>query len=81
MIVVRRAYAVSVIAFSVLALVAVMVANVAYTNRVQRESDARWCDLLTSLDQPQVPAETERGRLVQQQIHKLRADLGCQEGP
>lgn len=77
MIGVRRAYRLLVIALSGSALIVVMLINVAYTQQVQRESDARWCDLLSSLDQPQVPATTERGRIVQQQIHQLRVDLGC----
>jgi hypothetical protein len=63
-------------------------ANVAYTRYVQQnsdqrqtelrhEQDRRWCPLLTSLDQPEVPATTERGRAVQQQIHQLRIETGC----
>lgn len=62
--------------------------NVAYTKHVEQQSDrrqtelrhrqdVRWCALLASLDQPQAPATTTRGRVVQQQIHQLRLDLGC----
>jgi hypothetical protein len=65
-----------------------LVLNVAYTRHVQstadqrqaelrRESDQRWCPLLGSLDQPEVPATTTRGRAVQQQIHQLRVETGC----
>lgn len=53
-------------------------ASIIYTNHAQRESDHRWCALLASLDQPDVPATTERGRQVQKQIHDLRRDLGCE---
>lgn len=64
-------------------------ANVAYTRYVQsttdrhqselrEQSDRRWCPLLGSLDQPDVPATTARGRAVQEQIHQLRVDTGCQ---
>ena len=56
---------------------AMMFTNLYYTAHEQRKSDQRWCALLASLDQPQVPATTERGRQVQQQIHQLRHDLGC----
>ncbi|TYK45142.1 hypothetical protein [Actinomadura decatromicini] len=60
-------------------VVAVFIAgsSVFYTNREQRQSDQRWCALLASLDQPQAPATTERGRVIQAQIHELRVDLGC----
>lgn len=63
-------------------------ANIAYTRHVaeqgdqrqtelRREQDQRWCPLLGSLDQPEVPATTERGRAVQRQIHELRIETGC----
>lgn len=60
-------------------LVAVLVAggSVLYTNHQQRRSDQRWCDLLSSLDQPQAPPTTDRGARIQQQIHELRRDLRC----
>jgi hypothetical protein len=65
-----------------------LVGSVAYTRHVQAtadrrqaelrmESDQRWCPLLGSLDQPEVPATTARGRAVQQQIHQLRVATGC----
>lgn len=63
-------------------------ANVAYTRHVaeqadhrqaelRHEQDRRWCPLLVSLDQPDVPATTDRGRAIQQQIHELRIETGC----
>lgn len=55
-------------------------AGVVYTNRVQREADLRWCALLMTLDQPQIPPTTDRGRRVQTQIHELRRSLGCGGG-
>lgn len=68
-----------------------LIGSVAYTRHVQQvadrrqaelraQSDRRWCPLLGSLDQPDVPATTERGRAVQQQIHTLRIESGCTEG-
>lgn len=60
-------------------VVAVLVAGagIVYTRHVQHQADQRWCDLLATLDQPSQPATTERGRVVQQQIHRLRSELGC----
>lgn len=48
-----------------------------YTAHQQRESDQRWCALLATLDTPGAPAETERGRQIQRQVHELRRSLGC----
>lgn len=63
-----------------IAAVLISSAGVVYTNRVQREADKRWCALLITLDDPQVPPTTERGRRVQIQIHQLRHRLGCGGG-
>lgn len=43
-----------------------------YTRHVQRESDQRWCALVSTLDQ----RGYDDPRL-QQQIHELRMRLGC----
>jgi hypothetical protein len=62
--------------------------NGIYTNYVQHQSEQRfnravqmsqqrWCDLLNSLDHPEVPSTTDRGRQIQKQIHELRLGLGC----
>ncbi|HEY9367007.1 hypothetical protein [Streptomyces sp.] len=72
------------------AAVLVGAANVVYTGHVQQQSERRqeqarqeaerrWCPLLATLDQPGVPATTERGRVVQEQIHQLRIETGCEE--
>ncbi|MEU9839749.1 hypothetical protein AB0C69_11065 [Actinomadura sp. NPDC048032] len=53
-------------------------ACVFYTNQQQRQSDRRWCELLTTLDQPTPAPTTARGREIQRQIHRLRLDLGCE---
>lgn len=73
-----RGYAIAVIVLTGLILVGAVVANAAYTSHLQRQADSRWCSLLTSLDNPSVPTTTERGRIVQQQIHTLRVQLECQ---
>lgn len=62
---------------ALLTTVAVSVAGVLYTTYAQHQADLRWCELLATLDQPQQPPTTERGRLVQEQIHRLREQLGC----
>jgi hypothetical protein len=65
-----------------------LILNVAYTSHVseradrrqaelRQQQDRRWCPLLASLDQPGQPPTTERGRLIQEQIHQLREDTGC----
>lgn len=73
----RRAYAIAMILASVVALLSVVIFSVVYTRHVQEQADRRWCALFTSLDSPQAPATTERGLLIQRQMHKLRTDLGC----
>lgn len=70
-------YAAVMLVVSTVLIVGTVVVNVAYTRHVQAQSDRRWCDLMDSLDQPSVPATSERGRRVQQQIHRLRLELGC----
>lgn len=74
---IRRGLLVWLLAMSVLSPLLVGVAGIVYTSHVQRQADRRWCALLSSLDSPQAPATTDRGRVVQQQMHELRTDLGC----
>jgi hypothetical protein len=73
----RRWYALVMILASVAALLSVVVVSVAYTRHVQQQADHRWCSLLGTLDSPSVPTTTDRGRVVQQQIHTLRVQLEC----
>lgn len=63
-----------------LAALIVAGASILYTGQQQRESDQRWCDLLTTLDTSDPPATTVRGREIQRQIHELRLGLGCGKG-
>ena len=63
-----------------LAAVLVAAACVMYTNREQQQADRRWCELLTTLDNPTAPPpETPRGAEIQQEVRQLRADLGCED--
>lgn len=51
--------------------------SVNYTRHVQQQADTRWCELFKTLDAPTPTTTTARGKQTQQQIHKLRVDLGC----
>ena len=73
----RRTPTVIVVASIILSLIMTGFAVVSYTAYAQARSDHRWCDLLNGIDQPNVPATTERARIAQRQIHKLRVDFGC----
>jgi hypothetical protein len=59
------------------AAIAVGTACVVYTQHMQHQADRRWCDLLSTLDQPQAPPTTDRGLVIQRKLHHLRGDLGC----
>ncbi len=73
----RRTPIVLVIGVIFMSLIMTGVAVVSYTSWAQAQSDKRWCDLLNGIDQPNTPATTERARVAQRQIHKLRIDFGC----
>lgn len=69
-----------------LSVTALTVAGVLYTGHVddrretaERESDRRWCDLLTTLDEAysSTPPSTELGRRVAASIRTLRVQLDC----
>jgi hypothetical protein len=87
----RRGYAIFLVLLVMLLFVGGVVYNVTYTKQVDERSDRRqaeqrarqdrrWCSLLATLDQQGSPPTTERGRMVQQQIHELRRELGCVGG-
>lgn len=48
-----------------------------YTAHQQRTSDQRWCQLMVSLDDPQIPPPNERARVIEQELHDLRHKFGC----
>lgn len=69
-----------------LSVAALATAGVVYTGHVddkrevaERESDRRWCDLLTTLDEAysSTPPATELGRRVAASIKTLRVQLDC----
>jgi hypothetical protein len=78
-----RWYALVVIVVSIMALA---IAGVLYTNyaiarqdKIERENDRRWCELLVTLDEAYQgnPPQSETGRAVARTIHDLRNALGC----
>jgi hypothetical protein len=73
---IRFGYAV-VVAF--IACVSIAGSSVAYANYVQRESDRKWCKLVTTLDDAYrgQPPTTAAGKNVAESIAQLRRDLGC----
>lgn len=84
----RRRYLVGMIVTTFVAVVIAVIVNIVYTQHVQTQSnhraaelrhrqDQRLCPLLEALDQPSVPATTDRGRIIQQRVHVLRIELGC----
>lgn len=52
------------------------------TERQQRESDRRWCELLTTMDTAytEQPPRSPTGTRLAQQISELRTQFGC-DGP
>ena len=70
----------------VVSMMMLAAAGIVYTNwaiargaAAERESDRRWCQLLTTLDDAYqaAPPQTETGRRLAADVHKLRAELGC----
>jgi hypothetical protein len=58
----------------------VAAACIVYTNHVQRESNQKWCDVMTTLDRQTTPATTPQAVDFRRKIHKLRQGLGCGDG-
>jgi hypothetical protein len=73
----KRTPTVVISAVIVLSLLMTGFTVVSYISWSQSRSDHRWCDLLDGIDQPNVPATTERARNAQHQIHRLRIEFGC----
>lgn len=54
-------------------------ASILYTNRAARESEQKWCGIVSTLDdvyQGQ-PPQTPVGRDMAEQLSQLRRDFGC----
>lgn len=69
--------------WSVLVLLAAMlivgVASMLHTTRTARESEQRWCALLTTMDTAyrEQPPTTPTGRRLATDVAELRAQFGC----
>ncbi|MDG4762374.1 hypothetical protein [Micromonospora sp. WMMD710] len=66
----------------IVALVAALgagLASIAYTNASARESERKWCGVVTTLDDAYevTPPQTPAGRKIAEDIARLRADFGC----
>lgn len=63
----------------VLSTLAVSIAGVVYTNSTVRNSERKWCSIITSIDDrnTQQPPNTPAGQQFAQDIHKLRTDYHC----
>ncbi|MFI6332906.1 hypothetical protein ACIBBG_31945 [Micromonospora chersina] len=50
-----------------------------YTNRVARESERKWCGIVSTMDDAyaDTPPQTPAGRKIAVDIARLRADFGC----
>lgn len=53
--------------------------SILYTNRVDSESNRRWCGIISTFDAAYKaqPPTTDTGRLVARQMRQLRTDFGC----
>jgi hypothetical protein len=60
---------------------AVAINGIWYANKVSRESDAKWCAIITSMDNAytQQPPSTETGRRIAKEMHELRLSLACED--
>lgn len=53
--------------------------SMAYANRVARESERKWCNIVSTMDDSyaQTPPQTPAGRRIAADIAKLRTEFGC----
>lgn len=63
----------------VLAFVALAAMSVVYTRHVQQQSERKWCEFITTLDDAwsSTPPQSALGRQVAASLHKLRDEFGC----
>jgi hypothetical protein len=48
-------------------------------DKIQAETDARWCALLTTIDVPGTPPTTARGREQVAALRLLMSSFGCEQ--
>jgi len=53
--------------------------SILYTNRAARESEQKWCGIVSTLDDvySSTPPQTPVGKDMAEQLRKLRDDFGC----
>lgn len=54
-----------------------VLANVGYTQYVNRTTEAKFCGVLRAYDSPNQPPLTERSKEIQRRFHELRKGLRC----
>jgi hypothetical protein len=59
--------------------VAAGTSSMVYANRTARESEQKWCGIVSTLDDvyANTPPQTPVGRDMAEQIRQLRRDFGC----
>lgn len=62
---------------NVVALIALLVMSVMYLNHLQKESDKRWCRLLSALTTDVPPPTTERAREIAGIMQDMKRDFDC----
>jgi hypothetical protein len=69
----------STIALGVFATLAAVGVNITYTKQSVVKSNHQWCELLKTLDEAygQTPPQSETGRKVAEEIHRLSMVNGC----
>jgi len=62
-----------------LAAVASSAVSIIYSNEAARQSEQRWCGVVSTLDDAyrQTPPQTPAGQKIARDIRQLRADFGC----
>lgn len=68
---------------NILSILAVVIGGVVYTNNVVRESEQKWCSVVTTMDDAYAsrpansPPLTGVGQRIADQMHRLRTDFRC----
>lgn len=72
------------IAVSIICTVALVIAGVLYTNKVARDSEQKWCGIVTTLNDsytaprpPNAPPLTATGQRLMEEMGRLRREFNC----
>lgn len=60
-------------------IILAVIGGIWYTDRTARESERKWCEFITVLDDAwsSSPPQSQLGRAVAGSLHKLRSDFDC----